>query len=122
LTSFLTIIRNRLRPEQRETATLAQFDQAPEAWKHLVPPAEVPADYDVQPTPVEPEHIDFDEEWYLRRYPDVALALKERPGSSGLAHYLLHGRNEGRLPAPPVQPKNDESHGSAREWSGGRIA
>jgi hypothetical protein len=62
----------------------------------------------VQPAAVVPpgpgEPLDFDEEWYLRRYPDVAKAVSEGRGKSGLQHYLVHGRREGRLPVPP-KPK-----------------
>lgn len=47
------------------------------------------------------EHLEFDEEWYLGRYPDVAKAVEEGRGKSGLEHYLVHGRREGRLPVPP---------------------
>lgn len=37
----------------------------------------------------------FDAEWYLARYPDVALA-----GIDPARHYLLHGGMEGRDPGP----------------------
>lgn len=37
----------------------------------------------------------FDAAWYLRTYPDVAMA-GERPA----LHYLYHGANEGRSPSP----------------------
>jgi ADP-heptose:LPS heptosyltransferase len=40
---------------------------------------------------------DFDTEWYLRAYPDVAQAV----GLNPLVHYILHGRSEGRLPQQP---------------------
>jgi hypothetical protein len=131
LTSFLTIIRDRLWPKPENAATAAQFDNPPEAWTRLVPPKEVPVNHDAQPASAEQEDIDFDEEWYLHRYPDVALALQKQPGSSGLAHYLLYGRQEGRLPVPPVETNNaaagstisitGESHESPRGWSGERI-
>jgi hypothetical protein len=131
MTNFLATIRHRLWPKPESAATEAQFDNAPEAWTRLVPSKEVPLNHEAKPASAEPEHIDFDEEWYLQRYPDVALALKEQPGSSGLAHYLLHGRQEGRLPVPPVETNNAaagstisisrESHKNPREWSGERI-
>ncbi len=35
---------------------------------------------------------DFSTEWYLKKYPDIA-----RHGLNPLAHYLRHGRKEGRL-------------------------
>jgi predicted O-methyltransferase YrrM len=40
--------------------------------------------------------IDFDEELYLENYPDVAKAVKSGAFQSGLEHYELHGRAEGR--------------------------
>jgi hypothetical protein len=44
------------------------------------------------------ENIDFDEEWYLQTYPDVADAVSANQIGSGLLHYLAHGRAEGRKP------------------------
>jgi SAM-dependent methyltransferase len=43
----------------------------------------------------------FDEEWYLRRYQDVAEAIASGRIPSALAHYERHGRLEGRQPAAP---------------------
>jgi chromosome segregation ATPase len=43
----------------------------------------------------------FDEEWYLRTYPDVRAAVEQGVTLSGRQHYELHGRNEGRQPLPP---------------------
>ena len=47
------------------------------------------------------DQIDFDEEWYLECYADIARAVSEGRCASGLQHYLSHGRIEGRLPVPP---------------------
>lgn len=44
--------------------------------------------------------LDFDEKFYLERYPDVARAVKDGKLESGLSHYLMHGRDEGREPRP----------------------
>jgi hypothetical protein len=44
------------------------------------------------------DEIDFDEDWYLRAYPDVAEAVRAGKIASGLQHYLGHGREEGRKP------------------------
>ncbi|HEV2301189.1 MAG TPA: HAD-IIIC family phosphatase [Stellaceae bacterium] len=44
---------------------------------------------------------EFDEEWYLYSNKDVARAVEEGRGRSGLQHYLSHGRREGRSPLPP---------------------
>jgi FkbH-like protein len=51
--------------------------------------------------PTDPESIDFDENWYLARNQDVAMDVRRGRLKSGLAHYLMHGRDEGRLPLPP---------------------
>ena len=40
----------------------------------------------------------FDEEWYLRRYPDVAEAIARGDIRSASAHYERYGRREGRQP------------------------
>src|SRR5438094_7463740 len=40
--------------------------------------------------------IKFDEDWYLLTYPDVADAVRTGECSSGLEHYMSHGRVEGR--------------------------
>jgi hypothetical protein len=45
---------------------------------------------------------DFDEVWYLGRYPDVARAVELGQLSTGLQHYITYGRAEGRLPKSPT--------------------
>lgn len=102
MTSFLTLIRNWMWPERTKAATIAQRDPDPE-----LPPGgdllqTTPVDHEPHPPLREPEDLDFDEEWYLRRYPDVALAVAAGRGASGLAHFRLHGHKEGRLPKPPI--------------------
>jgi len=47
---------------------------------------------------------EFDEAWYLLTYPDVARAVEIGEVASGLAHYVAHGRQEGRKPGPPFDP------------------
>jgi GT2 family glycosyltransferase len=42
----------------------------------------------------------FDEHTYIRAFPDVAQAIDRGELESGLQHYLLAGRAEGRLQAP----------------------
>ncbi|WP_195245449.1 N-acetylmuramoyl-L-alanine amidase [Clostridium celatum] len=45
----------------------------------------------------------FSENWYLERYKnDVAPAVKKGTFKNGYEHYIKHGKNEGRLPVPPV--------------------
>jgi polysaccharide pyruvyl transferase WcaK-like protein len=40
----------------------------------------------------------FDEEWYLKRYPDVKRAIDAGHQKSALSHYLTSGKAEGREP------------------------
>jgi len=44
----------------------------------------------------------FDTTWYLERYRDV-----RQSGMNPLAHYLLHGKQEGRLPKPSLLEQVD---------------
>lgn len=45
----------------------------------------------------------FSENWYLERYKnDVAPAVKKGTFKNGYEHYVKYGKNEGRLPVPPV--------------------
>jgi ectoine hydroxylase-related dioxygenase (phytanoyl-CoA dioxygenase family) len=56
---------------------------------------------DRPPQPLPPEaasKLPFSEDNYLRRYPDVAEAVKTGVFERGLDHFELHGREEGRLP------------------------
>jgi len=46
---------------------------------------------------------EFDEEFYLRLYPDVAKAVELGTFASGKAHYEKHGRREGRIATPRQQ-------------------
>ena len=48
------------------------------------------------PAPSTPAQTDFDETFYLNRYPDVAAAVKRRGWKSGWHHYVGPGRREGR--------------------------
>lgn len=50
----------------------------------------------------EHEEIEFDESWYLQRYPDIADAVSVGSLASGLSHYIAHGRQEGREGLPPA--------------------
>ncbi|ASY47148.1 hypothetical protein CJD35_22045 (plasmid) [Sphingobium xenophagum] len=43
----------------------------------------------------------FDSRFYLARYPDVTAARM-----SALAHYLRHGRKEGRFPLPGMEQQD----------------
>ncbi|MBL6455897.1 hypothetical protein JMJ55_11230 [Belnapia sp. T6] len=57
------------------------------------------------PAPAAPgEPVAFDEAWYLKTYPDVRAAVAAEIFSSGLDHFLQHGRAEGRQPLPEAMP------------------
>ncbi|MGE0278907.1 MAG: hypothetical protein AB7R40_26235 [Nitrospiraceae bacterium] len=43
-------------------------------------------------------HVVVDERWYLKRYPDVATAIRNRVFASGRAHFVAEGYFEGRRP------------------------
>lgn len=48
---------------------------------------------------------DFDETWYLSRYPDVENVVLSGKFEQAKDHWLQFGRNEGRIPAPlPMKP------------------
>ncbi len=49
------------------------------------------------------QEFEFDEDWYLTSYPDVAAAVRAGGFASGLQHYLAYGRAEGRSPLPPFR-------------------
>jgi len=40
--------------------------------------------------------LEFDEQFYLSRYPDVREAVEKGDFASGHEHYLGHGQHEGR--------------------------
>jgi hypothetical protein len=44
--------------------------------------------------------IDVNEEWYLRQYPDVGLAIRQGNTKSAKQHYIDNGYFENRLPFP----------------------
>ena len=44
------------------------------------------------------EKIAFDEAWYLRKYPDIAEAIRKKEVASAHEHYVRHGYFENRLP------------------------
>jgi hypothetical protein len=46
--------------------------------------------------------FDFDEEFYLTRYPGVAEAVKQGNFASGLQHYSMYGKREGRVPSKAI--------------------
>lgn len=44
----------------------------------------------------------FSENWYLKRYSDVAAAVKKGTYKTGYHHYIQNGKTEGRKPLPPI--------------------
>lgn len=53
--------------------------------------------------------IEFDEEWYLERYPDVARAVQAGSYASGLQQYLKRGGREGRVAPPEFNAGSSEA-------------
>jgi hypothetical protein len=51
----------------------------------------------------------FDEAWYLCTYPDVRAAVVSGGLESGYYHYITCGKNEGRIPCPPVSAQGDST-------------
>jgi ectoine hydroxylase-related dioxygenase (phytanoyl-CoA dioxygenase family) len=45
---------------------------------------------------------DYNEEWYLERYPDVAKGVEQGHWASGYAHFCRVGRERGRLGVPQI--------------------
>jgi hypothetical protein len=95
---------------------ISRIEVRHETWENskLIAPDEVDPSWDLpllcwrrasEPKPVEPpaqmDDIEFDEEYYLNRYPDVARAVRAGGFASGRAHYVSAGQKEGRFPMPP---------------------
>jgi len=47
---------------------------------------------------------EFDKDWYLAQYPDVARAVEDGRIASAWVHWNAHGRNEGRIGRPGQKP------------------
>ncbi len=62
--------------------------------------ADQPAESVAQSHQLHGNQCAFDEAYYLQLYPDVAKAVARGQFDSGLRHFLLFGRREGRFPAP----------------------
>ncbi|MEI6213378.1 MAG: hypothetical protein WCP10_04665 [Desulfuromonadales bacterium] len=61
------------------------------------------------------DQCEFDEEYYLQLYPDVAKAVARGQFDSGRRHFLLFGRREGRFPTP------SQHHGRALRTAANEI-
>ena len=53
----------------------------------------------------DPLPFDWDAEWYVRRYPDIAEAILHGRLGDPLSHYLQHGYHEGRFPSPAAEAR-----------------
>lgn len=62
-------------------------------------------------------HENFDEQAYLERYPDVALAVAKNHFSSGYSHYIACGFREGRVLTRPFKPEIIDIPSASREGS-----
>lgn len=61
-----------------------------------VAPQDIYKDYETNGNLNCPPPPDFDEEAYLRNYPDIRQAIEKGQFPSAFAHYMLHGKAEGR--------------------------
>ena len=59
----------------------------------------------------------FDEQVYLERYPDVALAVAMNHFSSGYSHYIACGFREGRVVTGLLKPEIIDIPSASREGS-----
>jgi capsular polysaccharide biosynthesis protein len=59
----------------------------------------------------------FDEQAYLERYPDVALAVAKNHFSSGYSHYIACGFREGRVVTRFLKPEIIDIPSASREGS-----
>jgi hypothetical protein len=57
----------------------------------------------------------FDEQAYLERYPDVALAVAVNHFSSGYSHYIACGLREGRVVTRLLKPEIIDIPSASRE-------
>lgn len=81
------------------------YVEMPRAEEPLKAPAKTPEIRPAERTvPVKPAvetrpaPVNFDEEYYLQQYPDVAAAVRRGEFASGLQHYQRHGASERRSP------------------------
>ena len=55
------------------------------------------------------DDVMFNEGFYLKKYPDVAAAVKKGVFTSGYDHYKKYGQKEKRLPVPPMPTEFNEA-------------
>jgi SAM-dependent methyltransferase len=53
--------------------------------------------------------LDWDEQWYVSRYPDIAEAIAAGRLVDPLQHYLEFGRNEGRFPCQAAEAARQQA-------------
>src|SRR5579871_6886322 len=78
---------------------------------------------------IDSSNSDFNENWYLTTYPDVAEAVRTGAIESAHEHFLLHGKAEGRAAHPgpgtelrPVAPASAETPPTAAVYDEAVIA
>jgi O-antigen biosynthesis protein len=100
-----------LSPARPEPRTSICFDPAwhAAAWQQAASPDDAAAwlgalhHYLGNATPTEFDPLpEFSERYYLRRYPDVADAVRSGRYRNGYEHFLCHGRGEHRAPSPSI--------------------
>jgi len=52
----------------------------------------------------------FDDEWYLSKYPDVAIAIDNRLLNNAFEHFFIHGRFEKRQYRLSTRPQKVDNH------------
>ena len=85
------------------------------------PPEKIDADQSFDPD------RSFDEAWYIRNYDDIAEAVATGRHDSGWAHYVGHGRAEGRQPFDPrivtlLEQANEKLAGTLFAWDDFLVA
>lgn len=69
---------------------------------------------DIDDSDAPPPGTIFDEAWYLSEYPAVAEIVRAGGFRSGWQHYHIHGRHEGRHPAPVTRMTQSIADGTMR--------
>jgi phytanoyl-CoA hydroxylase len=65
---------------------------------------------------------DFDEAWYLAKYPDVAVAVARGDWKSGYAHWIRVGQSAGRIGSAPREIARIQESSSPRPATSSRPA
>src|SRR5438132_1255115 len=57
----------------------------------------------------QPSSLDWDEQWYVSRYPDITEAIAAGRLVDPLQHYLEYGYNEGRFPCQAAEAAGQQA-------------